>query len=138
VLNSSRWKIQHLNPTLDMAADSSDDYLSIAGHGVAQDRMKDSMESMDSAQKHSSLPGINCKHAAVVLDERPLDSELMDTATVAHAVVWSQQTEAAETEADTEFQKSQMDWVPQMTEIDDDLKGPLPSCFVPLTIQRPL
>jgi hypothetical protein len=51
------------NPTLDMAADSSDDYLSIAGHGVAQDRMKESMESMDSAQKHSSLHGINCKLA---------------------------------------------------------------------------
>jgi transcription initiation factor TFIIH subunit 1 len=63
VLNSSRWKIQHLNPTLDMAADSSDDYLSIAGRGVAQDRMKESMESMDSAQKHSSLHGINCKPA---------------------------------------------------------------------------
>ncbi|CAK9222372.1 unnamed protein product [Sphagnum troendelagicum] len=109
VLNSSRWKIQHLNPTLDMAADSSDDYLSITGHGVAHDGMKESMESMASAQKHSSLH-----------------------------VVWSQQTEAAETEADTEFQKSQMDWVPQMTEIDDDLKGPLPSSFVPLTIQRPL
>ncbi len=63
VLNSSRWKIQHLNPTLDMAADSSDDYLSIAGHGVAQDGMKESMESMASAQKHSSLHGINCKLA---------------------------------------------------------------------------
>jgi hypothetical protein len=72
-----------------------------------------------------------------VLDERPLDSELMDTATVAHAVVWSQQTEAAETEADTEFQKSQMHWVPQMTEIDY-LRGPLPSSFVPLTIESPL
>ncbi len=93
---------------------------------------------MDSAQKHSSLHCINInRHAAVVLDERPLDSELMDTAIVAHTVVWSQRTEAAETEADTEFQKSQMDWVPQMTEIDD-LRGPLPSSFVPFTIQRPL
>jgi hypothetical protein len=40
---------------------------------------------------------------------------------------------SSRTEADTEFQKSQMDWVPQMTEIDD-LRGPLPSSFVPLTI----
>lgn len=63
VLNSSRLKIQHLNPTLDMAADSSDDYLSIPGHGVAQDGMKESMEFMDSAEKHSSLHCINCKLA---------------------------------------------------------------------------
>ncbi len=62
MLNSS-WKIQHLHPTLDMAADSSDAYLSSVRHGVAQEGMKESMESMDSAQKHSSLHGINCKPA---------------------------------------------------------------------------
>jgi transcription initiation factor TFIIH subunit 1 len=135
VLSSSRRKIQRVDPTLDMAADSNDDYLSISGHGVVRDGMKESMESTESTRKHSIVHGIN-RHAAVVLDGRPLDTELTDTATVAHAVARAQQMESAEAETDTEFQKRRMERVHQMTEMDD-LKGPSSSSFVPLTIQDP-
>lgn len=136
IAESARHKIQRVDPTLDMAADLNDDYLSLPGHGVFRDGAKESVEMVEGgARKRTIIHDIN-RHAAVVLEGSPLDAELKDTTTVAHALSRALQKDVASEAADRGAEKRRTERISVMTEMED-LQGPPPSSFVPLTIQDP-
>jgi transcription initiation factor TFIIH subunit 1 len=136
IAESARHKIQRVDPTLDMAADLNDDYLSLPGHGVLRDGAKESVEMVEGgARKRTIIHDIN-RHAAVVLEGSPLDAELKDTTTVAHALARALQKDIANEAADRGAEKRRTERISIMTEMED-LEGPPPSSFVPLTIQDP-
>lgn len=136
IAESARHKIQRVDPTLDMAADLNDDYLSLPGHGVLRDGAKESVEMNEGgARKRTIIHDIN-RHAAVVLEGSPLDTELKDTTTVAHALARALQKDVANEAADRGAEKRRTERISIMTEMED-LQGPPPSSFVPLTIQDP-
>ncbi|KAG0618220.1 hypothetical protein M758_4G047600 [Ceratodon purpureus] len=136
IAESARHKIQRVDPTLDMAADLNDDYLSLPGHGVLRDGAKESVEMNEGgARKRTIIHDIN-RHAAVVLEGSPLDTELKDTTTVAHALARALQKDIANEAADRGAEKRRTERISLMTEMED-LQGPPPSSFVPLTIQDP-
>lgn len=133
---SARQKIQRVDPTLDMAADLNDDYLSLPGHGVLRDGAKESVEMNEGrARKRTIIHDIN-RHAAVVLEGSPLDTELKDTTTVAHALERALKKDLATDAADRVAEKRRTERISIMTEMED-LQGPPQSSFVPLTIQDP-
>lgn len=134
--SSERHKIQRVDPTLDMSADLNDDYLSLPGHGTLRDGAKESTEMLEGGGRSRTIVHDINRHAAVVLEGRPLDAELRDTTTVAHALARAQQTEARDRAADTEVDKRRTQRVHNMTDMED-LQGPPAPTFVPLTIQDP-
>jgi transcription initiation factor TFIIH subunit 1 len=87
------------------------------------------------ARKRTIIHDIN-RHAAVVLEGSPLDAELKDTTTVAHALARALQKDIANEAADRGAEKRRTERISIMTEMED-LEGPPPSSFVPLTIQDP-
>lgn len=133
---SARQKILRVDPTLDMAADLNDDYLSLPGHGVLRDGAKESLEmNQGGVRKRTIIHDIN-RHAAVVLEGSPLDTELKDTTTVAHALERQRKNDLANEAVDRGAEKRRTERISIMTEMED-LQGPPPSSFVPLTIQDP-
>lgn len=136
IAKGAKHKIQRVDPTLDLAADLNDDYLSLPGHGILRDGTKESVEMMQGGtRKRTIVHDIN-RHAAVVLEGRPLDAELKDTTTVAHALQRAQQMDATGEVADREADKRRAERVSTMTDMED-LEGPSAPAFVPLTIQDP-
>lgn len=133
---SARHKVRRVDPTLDMAADLNDDYLSLPGHGVLRDGAKESVEMIQGGtRKRTIIHDIN-RHAAVVLEGSPLDSELKDTTTVAHALERALNKDLTNEVADRGAEKRRMERISIMTEMED-LQGPPQSSFVPLTIEDP-
>ncbi|KAJ7277598.1 hypothetical protein O6H91_Y388700 [Diphasiastrum complanatum] len=135
IANESRRKIKKVDPTLDMAADLADDYTSIPGHGILRDGSRTSIDGSELQSRKTIMHDLN-RHAAVVLDGRPLDAELRDTATVAHALAKTLQAEPLGDTEGVEVEKRRMERVRQMTEIDD-LQGPQAPPHSVLYIQDP-
>eukprot|EP00249_Psilotum_nudum_P007355 c20498_g1_i1 orf=159-2075(+) len=133
--NEGRRKLRRVDPTVDMSADLADDYLSLPGHGILRDGSKETALTDGSQVKRTLLRDLN-RHAAVVLEGRPLDTELRDTATVAHALVKAQQVQSVAEDETLETQQRRLDRVHGMTEIDD-LQGQKNPAYVPLCIQDP-
>lgn len=136
IAKSVKHKIQRVDPTLDMAADLNDDYLSLPGHGVLRDGAKESVEMIEGGNRTRTIIHDINRHAAVVLEGTPLDTELKDTTTVAHALERARLKDATNEVADRGADKRRTERIISMTEMED-LQGPPSSSFVPLTIQDP-
>eukprot|EP00850_Spirogloea_muscicola_P004327 SM000018S03692 [mRNA] locus=s18:873862:880015:+ [translate_table: standard] len=129
----ARRKIRKVDPTLDMAADDADDYLRAAGHGLPEE---DRREKSGGARR-SIFQDLN-RHAAVVLDGRPLGVEVTDAEAAALALKESlevrlRESDAQEAAVDDKHRKERVE---EMTEMED-LQGPQPDSTVPLLIQDP-
>ncbi|KAL2611441.1 hypothetical protein R1flu_023133 [Riccia fluitans] len=136
IQNEARKKIKRVDPTLDMAADMADDYTHLPGHGTYRDGSKEETE-YNGVKLRSIMNDIN-RHAAVVLEGRPLDGLPVagaDTATVAQALAIAQQAQADSENID-ELEQKRLERLRDMT-LNDDLQGPQEAPHVPLTIQDP-
>ncbi|BBN17383.1 transcription initiation factor TFIIH subunit 1 [Marchantia polymorpha subsp. ruderalis] len=136
IQSEARRKIRKVDPSLDMAADVGDDYTHLPGHGIYRDGTKEDVEYNTGAKVRSIMNDIN-RHAAVVLEGRPLDglSGAEDTATVAHALALAQQAQAVSEKAEDAEQK-RLERLRSMT-VNEDLMGPQEAPHVPLCIQDP-
>ncbi|CAN6441341.1 unnamed protein product [Victoria cruziana] len=132
--NEARRKIRRVDPTVDMEADTGDDYMHLPGHGILHDG---NVGNVDGANEFSRtlLQDLN-RHAAVVLEGRTLDVELRDTRTVAEALARSKQAEVANETSQEEANQKRLERVFQMTEMDD-LQAPRHLPFAPLCIKDP-
>ncbi|ONK79246.1 uncharacterized protein A4U43_C01F4410 [Asparagus officinalis] len=132
--NEARRKMRRVDPTLDMEADLGDDYLHLPDHGILRDGTKEVVDTDNELSKRSISQDLN-RHAAVVLEGRPLDMELGDTRTVAEALARSRQAESNETSDENE-DLERLERVSRMTEIED-LQGPQNLPYAPLCIKDP-
>lgn len=135
IANEARRKIRKVDPTVDMAADLADDYLSLPGHGILRDGSKETAAADATHVKKTLLHDLN-RHASVVLDGRPLDIELRDTATVAYALIKAHQGELDVVDDAVKSVQQRLDRVHEMTQVDD-LQGAQDPGYVPLCIQDP-
>ncbi|XP_074591941.1 general transcription and DNA repair factor IIH subunit TFB1-1-like [Curcuma longa] len=115
--NEARRKIRRVDPTLDMEADSSDDYIHLSDHGILRDGSKETIDSENDFARRTLAQDVN-RHAAVVLEGRALDIELGDTRTVAEALARSKQASSADT-PDENANLERQERAARMTEIED-------------------
>lgn len=132
--NEARQKIRRVDPTVDMEADLGDDYMHLPDHGILRDGTKEVVDAENELSKRSISQDLN-RHAAVVLEGRPLDMELRDTRAVAEALARSRQAESTET-SDENANLERLKRVSRMTEIED-LQGPQNLQYAPLCIKDP-
>ncbi|KAL3682676.1 hypothetical protein R1sor_000698 [Riccia sorocarpa] len=136
IQNEARKKIKRVDPTLDIAADMADDYTHLPGRGIYRDGNKEEAEYVG-GKSRSIMNDIN-RHAAVVLEGRPLDGLSVtgaDTAAVAQALAIAQQAQV-DSEKPEELEVRRLERLRDMT-LNDDLQGPQEAPHVPLTIQDP-
>ncbi|KAK6934664.1 BSD domain [Dillenia turbinata] len=134
--NEARRKIRRVDPTLDMEADQGDDYLHLPDHGILRDGGKEITE-IDShyEQYRRSLAHDLNRHAAVVLEGRPLDAEPRDTRAVAVALR-SKKVELSNEASDGTGNQERLDRSSRITEIED-LDAPRDPPIAPLCIKDP-
>ncbi|KAK6934660.1 BSD domain [Dillenia turbinata] len=134
--NEARRKIRRVDPTLDMEADQGDDYLHLPDHGILRDGGKEITE-IDShyEQYRRSLAHDLNRHAAVVLEGRPLDAEPRDTRAVAVALR-SKRLNYPNEASDGTGNQERLDRSSRVTEIED-LDAPRDPPIAPLCIKDP-
>ncbi|KAG6469745.1 hypothetical protein ZIOFF_070676 [Zingiber officinale] len=115
--NEARRKIRRVDPTVDMVADFSDDYIHLSVHGILRDGNKETIDSENDFAKRTLAHDVN-RHATVVLEGRALDIELGDTRAVAEALARSKEASSVDT-SDENANLDRQERVVRMTEIED-------------------
>ncbi|CBI39821.3 hypothetical protein VitviT2T_030081 [Vitis vinifera] len=133
--NEARRKIRRVDPTLDMEADQGDDYMHLPDHGIFRDGSKEIIDPQYEQYRRTLSQDLN-RHAAVVLEGRPIDVELEDTRTVAEALAKSKRVEAANEKSDGSVTRERLERISRMTEIED-LQAPRDLPFAALCIKDP-
>ncbi|CAD6341585.1 unnamed protein product [Miscanthus lutarioriparius] len=131
----AKMKIKRVDPTLDMEADTGDDYIHLPDHGIHRDGNKETVDADSELARRTLSQDLN-RHAAVVLEGRSLDVESTDPKTLAEALVRSKK-EPPSTSIVDDANHERLVKVARMTEIED-LQAPrsLP-CMRPLCIKDP-
>ncbi|KAK3121042.1 hypothetical protein QOZ80_8BG0645190 [Eleusine coracana subsp. coracana] len=99
----AKFKIKQVDPTLDMVADAGDEYIHPQDHGT------------DSELAWRTLSQDLNRHAAAVLEGRSLDTEIVDTKTVAEALAMSRKESYSSIASDHERSIK----VAHLTEMED-------------------
>lgn len=133
--SEARRKIRRVDPTLDMEADQGDDYMHLPDHGIFRDGSKEIIDPQYEQYRRTLSQDLN-RHAAVVLEGRPIDVELEDTRTVAEALAKSKRVEAANEKSDGSVTRERLERISRMTEIED-LQAPRDLPFAALCIKDP-
>lgn len=133
--SEARRKIRRVDPTLDMEADQGDDYMHLPDHGIFRDGSKEITDPQYEQYRRTLSQDLN-RHAAVVLEGRPIDVELEDTRTVAEALAKSKRVEAANEKSDGSVTRERLERISRMTEIED-LQAPRDLPFAALCIKDP-
>ncbi|KAJ9672519.1 hypothetical protein PVL29_025932 [Vitis rotundifolia] len=133
--SEARRKIRRVDPTLDMEADQGDDYMHLPDHGIFRDGSKEIIDPQYEQYRRTLSQDLN-RHAAVVLEGRPIDVELEDTRTVAEALAKSKRVEAANEKSDGSVTQERLERISRMTEIED-LQAPRDLPFAALCIKDP-
>lgn len=130
----AKFKIKHVDPTLDMEADAGDDYIHLLDHGILRDGSKETVDTDSDLARRTLSQDLN-RHAAVVLEGRSSDVELTDTKTVAEALAMSKKEPPSSSIAD-DANHERLVKVARMTEIED-LQAPRSLPYASLCIKDP-
>ncbi|XP_066330433.1 general transcription and DNA repair factor IIH subunit TFB1-1-like [Miscanthus floridulus] len=130
----SKMKIKRVDPTLDMEADTGDDYIHLPDHGIHRYGNKETVDADSDLARRTLSQDLN-RHAAVVLEGRSLDVELTDPKTSAEALVRSKK-EPPSTSIVDDANHERLVKVARMTEIED-LQAPRSLPYAPLCIKDP-
>ncbi|TVU46426.1 hypothetical protein EJB05_05961, partial [Eragrostis curvula] len=130
----AKFKIKRVDPTLDMEADVGDDYIHLPDHGILRDGSKETVDNDSELARRTLSQDLN-RHAAVVLEGRASDVELIDAKTVAEALVRSKKEPSSTSSAD-DANRERLVKVARMTEIED-LQAPRSLPYAPLCIKDP-
>ncbi|XP_062195574.1 general transcription and DNA repair factor IIH subunit TFB1-1-like isoform X2 [Phragmites australis] len=128
------FKIKRVDPTLDMEADAGDDYIHLPDHGILRDGSKETVDTDSELARRTLSQDLN-RHAAVVLEGRSSDVELIDAKTVAEALARSKK-EPSSTSIVDDANHERLVKVARMTEIED-LQAPRNLLYAPLCIKDP-
>ncbi|XP_066352918.1 general transcription and DNA repair factor IIH subunit TFB1-1-like isoform X2 [Miscanthus floridulus] len=130
----AKMKIKRVDPTLDMEADTGDDYIHLPDHGIHRDGNKETVDADSELARRTLSQDLN-RHAAVVLEGRSLDVESTDPKTLAEALVRSKK-EPPSTSIVDDANHERLVKVARMTEIED-LQAPRSLPYAPLCIKDP-
>ncbi|EES13357.2 hypothetical protein BDA96_07G045200 [Sorghum bicolor] len=130
----AKLKIKRVDPTLDMEADTGDDYIHLPDHGIHRDGNKETIDADSELARRTLSQDLN-RHAAVVLEGRSLDVESTDPKTLAEALARSKK-EPPSTSIDDDANHERLVKVARMTEIED-LQAPRSLPYAPLCIKDP-
>ncbi|CAD6246699.1 unnamed protein product [Miscanthus lutarioriparius] len=134
VAKESKMKIKRVDPTLDMEADTGDDYIHLPDHGIHRYGNKETVDADSDLARRTLSQDLN-RHAAVVLEGRSLDVESTDPKTSAEALVRSKK-EPPSTSIVDDANHERLVKVARMTEIED-LQAPRSLPYAPLCIKDP-
>ncbi|AQK50815.1 putative RNA polymerase II transcription factor B subunit 1-1 [Zea mays] len=130
----AKLKIKRVDPTLDMEADTGDDYIHLPDHGIHRDGSKETVDADSELARRTLSQDLN-RHAAVVLEGRSLDVESTDPKTLAEALARSKKEPPSTSNVDDDNHERLMK-VARMTEIED-LQAPRSLLYAPLCIKDP-
>ncbi|XP_066352959.1 general transcription and DNA repair factor IIH subunit TFB1-1-like isoform X3 [Miscanthus floridulus] len=131
----AKMKIKRVDPTLDMEADTGDDYIHLPDHGIHRDGNKETVDADSELARRTLSQDLN-RHAAVVLEGRSLGNvESTDPKTLAEALVRSKK-EPPSTSIVDDANHERLVKVARMTEIED-LQAPRSLPYAPLCIKDP-